>query len=88
MYSACVSQELSTNSPMIRLLNYAPGPLETEMVEEIRAAPALDVSLQPNFAQRLLDPLDSARILIQLLKKDDFTSGAHIDYYDVANSSE
>ena len=86
MYYACLAKELMAKSPIIRLLNYAPRPLETEMVEEIRAAPALDSSLKPNFAQQLLEPLDSARILVQLIRKDNFVSGAHIDYYDVAQS--
>lgn len=53
------------------------------MVEEIRAASSLDDTLKPSFATQLLDPLDSARVLVQLVKKDEFSSGTHIDYYDV-----
>ena len=88
MYYACLAKELANDNnnskTTIRLLNYAPGPLETDMVQEIRAAPGLHDSLKPSYAQKQLNPADSARILVQLLQNDDFESGAHIDYYDVA----
>ncbi len=54
------------------------------MVEEIRAnMERIDISLQPSFRNRVLDPMDSARKLLQLLQSSDFDSGAHIDYYDL-----
>ena len=54
------------------------------MVEEIRANMArIDASLQPSYKQRALDPMDSARKLVQLLLKNDFESGAHVDFYDL-----
>jgi NAD(P)-dependent dehydrogenase (short-subunit alcohol dehydrogenase family) len=87
MYYASLAQELAAASnSRIRLLSYAPGPLETDMVEEIRAAEALDAGLRPNFAKQLLDPLVSARILVQLVWSDNtdaFRNGQHVDYYDV-----
>jgi NAD(P)-dependent dehydrogenase (short-subunit alcohol dehydrogenase family) len=87
MYYASLAQELAAISDSrIRLLSYAPGPLETDMVEEIRAAEALDPGLRPNFAKQLLDPLVSARVLVQLVwsdKTDAFGNGQHVDYYDV-----
>ena len=85
MYMNCLAKEFAPH--MIRLLNYAPGPLETDMVTEIRAAPGLDPSLQPSYAQPQLDPLVSARVLVQLVTKDSFTSGAHVDYFEVATLS-
>ena len=86
MYYACLAKELTSAHPStrIKVLNYAPGPLETDMVEEIRAASALDESLKPSFAQRVLEPLDSARVLVKLIQEDGFESGSHVDYYDVA----
>ena len=60
------------------------GPLETDMVEEIRAnMERIDVSLQPSYRERVLDPMDSARKLLRLLHKNDFESGVHIDFYDL-----
>ena len=85
MYYQCVAKEFGDDK-RVRLLNYAPGPLETAMVEEIRAAPALHESLQPNFAKKALDPMESAVKLVALLKRDDFESGAHVDFYDLPAS--
>ncbi len=73
---------------MLKTLSYAPGPLETDMVTEIRSAPALDADLKPNFQKQLLDPEDSAKKLIRLLLINDFENGAHIDYYDLPNTEE
>jgi sepiapterin reductase len=67
----------------VRTLNYAPGPLETEMTQEIRASNDLDASLKPHYAKELINPIDSARILVDLVINDKFESGQHIDYYDV-----
>jgi sepiapterin reductase len=66
----------------VRILSYAPGPLETAMATALRSADALDESLKPHFANRLVDPMDSAARLLQLLQDDTFEQGAHIDYYD------
>lgn len=64
----------------VRILNYAPGPLETDMLQEI-----LDKGyLQKEFAKiTALKPIDSARKLMIILKKDTFKNAQHIDYYDV-----
>ncbi|GKY90926.1 hypothetical protein MPSEU_000065400 [Mayamaea pseudoterrestris] len=70
----------------LRVLNYAPGPLETDMSETIRAAPHLDASLKPHYDKQLVDPNDSARVLVDLLAKDDFESGSHLDYFDLVQS--
>ena len=72
----------------IKTLNYAPGPLETEMTREIRGAEALDVDLRPHFQKKLLDPKDSALKLIKLLDENNFDSGTHIDYYDLPDNNK
>jgi sepiapterin reductase len=73
---------------MMKMLNYAPGPLETDMVTEIRSAPALDANSEIFFQKQVLDPEDSAKKLMRLLLIDDFESGAHIDYYDLPDTEE
>ena len=88
MFHACMEQELSSAGstsktlPPVKVLNYAPGPLETDMTEEIRRAPNLDVSLKPHYDKRLVDANDSAKVLVTLVAKNEFTSGSHVDYYD------
>jgi sepiapterin reductase len=76
-------QELSIAPHDIQILNYAPGPLETDMATEIWQAPLLDASLKPHYDKQLVDPDDSAARLVQLLLQGNFTSGQHIDYYDL-----
>lgn len=82
--TACTSTAPSTaTATPIKTLNYAPGPLETEMTQQLRASSNLDVELQKNFEKQLLDANDSAMKLIRLLDQNDFESGTHIDYYDL-----
>jgi len=98
MFHACMSQELGgegtggnhhSDNNNIKILNYAPGPLETDMVEQIRSAPQLDPTLKPHYQKKLVDPDDSAQVLVSLLlpttydKKNQFASGSHVDYYDL-----
>lgn len=71
-------QVLAKEEPDVRVLNYAPGPVETSMrnqlleqswAEEIKAGEALTTGM-------------TCDRLLTLLAKDDYTSGAHIDYFD------
>ena len=68
----------------IRILNYAPGPLETDMTNEIRQAHDLDTQLKPQYQKKLIEPRDSAARLVKLVMDgSSFESGQHIDYYDL-----
>jgi sepiapterin reductase len=92
-YHTAMAQEGNTNndndddedepSCLLRVLNYAPGPLETDMTTEIRAAQQLDKSLKPHYDKQLVDPADSSRVLVKLLVEDSFESGSHVDYFDL-----
>ena len=84
MYHACLAKELEDgNSTFLKTLNYAPGPLETDMATELRAAENLDASLQENFRQKLVDPNESANVLVRLVLENSFTNGSHVDFFDV-----
>lgn len=62
----------------------AKGPLETDMVAEIRQSfETIDVSLHEPYSKPQLDPIDSARRLFLLLDENTFKSGDHIDYFDL-----
>ncbi|XP_038601069.1 sepiapterin reductase [Tachyglossus aculeatus] len=78
---------LAAEEPDLRVLNYAPGPLDTDMQEEART-----LTKDPDLRQALLQLKqsgglvhceDSARKLLDLLFEDTFESGAHVDFYDV-----
>ncbi|KAM8940448.1 sepiapterin reductase [Pelodytes ibericus] len=70
----------------IRVLNYAPGPLDTDMQKEIRASSA-DPEVRLHFtdmknSSTLIDSKVSARKMVQILQTDSYESGAHVDFYD------
>lgn len=71
----------------IRVLSYAPGPLDTEMQEEVRTRTA-DAEQRQLFIKMkndgaLVDSEVSARKMLDLIQTDGYTSGAHVDFYDV-----
>jgi len=71
----------------IKSLNYAPGPMDTDMQVELREQCSreetrkLFASLQ--IENKLVDPDHSARKLMNLLRENNFKSGSHIDFYDL-----
>ncbi|XP_042326589.1 sepiapterin reductase [Sceloporus undulatus] len=78
---------LAAEEPDVRVLNYAPGPLDTDMQKEARAKSG-DLELRQKFVDmkergELLDCDVSAQKLLDLLVADTFESGAHIDFYDL-----
>ena len=84
MYHSLVAKD-EGNPDALKVLNYAPGPLETTMTDDIKQSSGLqDTELQSSFRQSdMLDPQQSAQKLIRLLEKDDFESGSHVDYFDL-----
>jgi sepiapterin reductase len=76
----------AVENPLHRILNYAPGPLDTDMQKEIREE-CLHEETRKAFAGmkadgKLLDPNVSAKRMVAILKADNFASGAHIDFFD------
>ncbi|XP_057674074.1 sepiapterin reductase a [Corythoichthys intestinalis] len=78
---------LAEEEPDVRVLNYAPGPLNTDMQETIRTKTG-----DPQLRQQFLDMFEEGELLsverscaklMKLLKEDKYKSGEHIDYYDV-----
>lgn len=77
---------LASEEPGVRVLSYAPGPLDTDMQQLAR-----ENSLDPDLRKRLqdlktkgelVDCRMSAQKLLNLLQKDTFKSGDHVDFYD------
>ena len=71
-----------------KVLNWAPGPCDTEMTDVLSESPILDNKLHDYFESSkqnntLVKPEDSAKKLVELLRNDKYESEAHIDYYDV-----
>ncbi|XP_067884773.1 sepiapterin reductase-like [Heterodontus francisci] len=77
---------LAAEEPDVRVLNYAPGPLDTDMQKQARSETA-DPELRQTFTSmhqegQLIDCHESARKLLNIVARDEFESGSHIDYYD------
>lgn len=71
----------------VRVLNYSPGPLDTAMQLEARshtADPDIRKSFSSMFSEgQLLSCEASCSKLLKLLLEDKYTSGDHVDVYDV-----
>lgn len=66
---------LKAELPSNRLLNYSPGPCDTEMYK------AIPQTHKSGFAE-LLAPKDSIQKLVKILKEDKYENGCTIDYFD------
>jgi sepiapterin reductase len=71
----------------LSVLNYAPGPLDTDMSREIRESPTLGQDSKDYFQSlkddnKLVQVKDSAAKLVKLVIMNKFVSGSHIDYFD------
>lgn len=78
---------LAEEEPDLRVLNYAPGPLDTDMQLQARSSSA-DDALRNSFSDmhaqgQLLTCEQSINKLIKVLLEDKYTSGAHLDFYDL-----
>ncbi|MBN3298299.1 SPRE reductase, partial [Amia calva] len=78
---------LAEEEPDLRVLNYAPGPLDTDMQAEARCLtgdPELRQSYSSMHSQgKLLSCTQSSLKLTGVLLQDSYQSGAHLDYYDL-----
>ncbi|NXJ18060.1 SPRE reductase, partial [Dicrurus megarhynchus] len=80
-------QVLALEEPELRVLNYAPGPLDTDMQLLARTKTG-DPGMRQHFQRlqengQLIESSVSAQKLLQLLQEDSFPSGAHVDFYDI-----
>ncbi|XP_066516649.1 sepiapterin reductase a [Hoplias malabaricus] len=78
---------LAEEEPELRVLSYAPGPLDTDMQLQARTSSA-EPKMRDTFADmhsqgRLLSCEESVAKLIKVLLEDDYPSGAHLDFYDL-----
>ncbi|PRP82788.1 hypothetical protein PROFUN_10003 [Planoprotostelium fungivorum] len=85
MFYRVIAEEARLLEPKVVTLNYAPGPMYTEMVEDaIRSdfAPIRDMYLEMKEKDSFVKPKDSVAKLRYILDAKKFESGSHIDIYD------
>ena len=70
-----------------KVLNYAPGPVHTALIEDVINDKEVHRGLKKSFCnmienKTILRPEQSAQKLVQILIEDKFQSGDHVDYFD------
>lgn len=75
-------------SAKVRVLQYSPGPMDTDMQKTIRESPRVDPELRKQFAdmkaqETLIPPAQSSERGVKLAISDEFKTGVHVDYYDL-----
>ena len=80
-------QVMAVEEESWKVLNYAPGPLDTKMIKDLLDDSATNQNIRNAFEdmkskKNLLTPGQSAEKMIQILNKNTFKSGAHVDYFD------
>ncbi|XP_027761417.1 sepiapterin reductase-like [Empidonax traillii] len=80
-------QVLALEEPDVRVLSYAPGPLDTD-IQLLARTETGDLEMRRFFqslqeSSKLIDCTVSAQKLVKLLEEDTFQSGAHVDFYDI-----
>ena len=90
MFHRCLAQECAkrlTSLPNVRVLNYAPGPLDTNMQQEIREGPAVDKDTQEFYRglkekNQLVSPAESAAKVTKILLFEKYNNWDLVDFYD------
>lgn len=91
MFHKCLAEEVGKRGaedlPQVRVLNYAPGPLDTNMQLEIREGASVDKETQEFYRglkeqNQLVDAKDSAAKLVKIINFEKYASGDHIDFYE------
>lgn len=77
---------LAEENPTINVLNYAPGPVDTDMVSEVITSTG-DASVQDMFVNlkktgTILTVDQTTRRIMEVMENGKFESGQHVDYYD------
>ena len=86
MYHKVLAKENATN-PRVRVLNYSPGPVDTEMQADVRGTANTDQNIRDYYSNlfvngKLVTPEESAEKFLRVYTRDSYVSGANFDYYD------
>ncbi|KAG7375228.1 hypothetical protein PHYPSEUDO_002420 [Phytophthora pseudosyringae] len=87
MHHRVIAREQAAHDK-VRVLQYSPGPMDTDMQKTIRESPRVDPELRKQFAHMkdqgtLIPPAQSSKRGVKLAISGEFETGAHVDYYDL-----
>ena len=86
MFHRVVASE-NAKDTCLSIMNYAPGPLDTDMSKEIRESATLHSEAREYFQSlkeknEVVQVAESAGKLVTLLLTSNYTNGSHVDFYD------
>lgn len=73
-------RSLAHEQPDVRCISYAPGPLQTDMADTLRAKGYLKDFFENR--DNLLQPKTTVAKLIRILQENSYENGTHIDFFD------
>lgn len=77
---------LAEENPSLKVLNYSPGPVDTDMVSEVinstRDADTKGMFVNLKKTETILTVDQTTEKIIEVLENGKFESGQHVDYYD------
>lgn len=86
MYFRTLALEEREMNPLVTVLNYSPGPVQTEMTKDIEinavANDVREVFKGLRVEKTILQPIDTTMKFLKVTETGNFESGAHIDFYD------
>lgn len=77
---------LALEEKNVLVLNYSPGPIDTEMTVDVQAN-SCSPDIQNMFkglrdAKTILTPLQTTKRFLEILENGNYNSGDHVDFYD------
>lgn len=86
MYFRTLALEEFDHDPLLTVLNYSPGPVQTEMTQEIETN-AVSAEIRDLFKgfredKTILQPIDTTIKFLKVIETGDYETGARIDYFD------
>jgi len=73
-------------SSNVGVLNYAPGPVNTDMQKEIRTSAPVHEQRELYTSMfetgKLVSPTATSSKLVSIIERGDYKSGSHLDFYD------
>lgn len=86
MYFRVLATEEGDTDRNLTVLNYSPGPVQTDMTAEVEAN-SVSESTRSTFIglrneQTYLQPIETTLKFVKIIESGAYESGAHVDYYD------
>ena len=84
---------LEQNSDFVKVLNYAPGAIDTDMTTILSDSTTLDSEINQYFQKQrdeetYITPMATAERLVDLVLDDEYTTGDHVDYWGFEEKEE